>query len=122
MEAPDKIYCGTDRKGNIAYSFIMFPDSEEYIRKDVVDNMLKTAEDHAYFAGSEAMREKAINSVWHDAKEPPEIRRKYLVRYNDGKINGSWERQSNVIPWKNVVKEHHFTHWCYVEDLIPKSK
>lgn len=32
----------------------------EYIRKDVVDEMLKTAEDHAYFSGSEAMRNKML--------------------------------------------------------------
>lgn len=33
-------------------------DDIEYIRKDIVDEMLEVAEDHAYFAGSEAMREK----------------------------------------------------------------
>ena len=30
----------------------------EYIRKDIVDEMIKTAEDHAYFAGSEYARKK----------------------------------------------------------------
>lgn len=38
----------------------VFENDVEYIRKDVVDDMLKTAEDHAYFAGSEAMREKIM--------------------------------------------------------------
>ena len=28
-----------------------------YIRKDIVDEMIKTAEDHAYFAGREKLRE-----------------------------------------------------------------
>ena len=30
----------------------------EYIRKDIVDDMIKTAEDHAHFAGSEYARKK----------------------------------------------------------------
>lgn len=33
----------------------------EYIRKDIVDEMLKTAEDHAYFAGAESVRNKSKN-------------------------------------------------------------
>ena len=32
----------------------------EYIHKDCVDEMLKTAEDHAYFAGQEKFREKLM--------------------------------------------------------------
>lgn len=57
--------------------------------------------------------------IWHDAKEPPEMYRKYFARYSDGRINGSWERHDNgFIPWKDVIKEHNITHWCYVEDLL----
>lgn len=67
----------------------------------------------------DSMQEEPSTSVWHDAKEPPEIHRKYLTRYADGKVNGSWERHDEgFIPWKEVVKEHKFTHWCYVEDLL----
>ena len=58
-------------------------------------------------------------SIWHDANQQPTMYRKYLVRYSDGRVSGSWERHDNgFIPWKDVVKEHGFTHWCYVEDLI----
>ena len=58
-------------------------------------------------------------SVWHDANHQPTMYRKYLVRYSDGRVSGSWERHDNgFIPWKDVVKEHGFTHWCYVEDLL----
>jgi len=35
----------------------------EYIHKDCVDEMLKTAEDHAYFAGQEKFREKLMEWV-----------------------------------------------------------
>ena len=31
-----------------------------YIRKDIVDEMIKSAEDHAFFAGQEKLREKLI--------------------------------------------------------------
>ena len=34
----------------------------EYIRKDIVDDMLATAEDHAYFAGSENAKEKLTDA------------------------------------------------------------
>lgn len=50
MKAPDKI------KVNVPYKNV----NQEYIRKDVVDDMLKTAEDHAYFAGKEKMREELL--------------------------------------------------------------
>ena len=35
----------------------------EYIRKDIVDDMIKTAEDHAYFAGSEYARKELIENA-----------------------------------------------------------
>ena len=58
-------------------------------------------------------------SIWHDANKQPTMYRKYLVRYSDGRVSGSWERHDDgFIPWKDVVKEHGFTHWCYVEDLL----
>lgn len=58
-------------------------------------------------------------SIWHDANKQPTMYRTYLVRYSDGRVSGSWERHDNgFIPWKDVIKEHGFTHWCYVEDLI----
>ena len=58
-------------------------------------------------------------SIWHDANHQPTMYRKYLIRYSDGRVSGSWERHDDgFIPWKDVVKEHGFTHWCYVEDLI----
>ena len=58
-------------------------------------------------------------SIWHDANQQPTMYRKYLIRYSDGRVSGSWERHDDgFIPWKDVVKEHGFTHWCYVEDLI----
>lgn len=41
-------------------------ESIEYIRKDVVDEMLKTAEDHAYFAGKEKMREELLKWAYED--------------------------------------------------------
>jgi hypothetical protein len=58
-------------------------------------------------------------SIWHDANQQPKMYRKYLVRYSDDRVSGSWERHDDdFIPWKDVVKEHRFTHWCYVEDLL----
>lgn len=67
----------------------------------------------------DSLQEEPVSSVWHDANQQPKIFRKYLVRYSDGRVSGSWERHDDgFIPWKDVVKEHGFTHWCYVEDLL----
>lgn len=41
----------------------MKSDDLEYIRKDIVDETIKTAEDHAYFAGQEKFREKLLEWV-----------------------------------------------------------
>lgn len=38
-------------------------DDTEFIRKDLVDDMLSIAEDHAYFAGSTNEREKMIKKA-----------------------------------------------------------
>lgn len=70
-QMPDKIWLHKDTKYNTGdivcgyqYEFAQEIQCEgienfvEYIRKDIVDDMLATAEDHAYFAGSENTREK----------------------------------------------------------------
>lgn len=38
-------------------------DNVEYINKDCINDMLKTAEDHAYFAGQEKFREKLMEWI-----------------------------------------------------------
>lgn len=69
MKAPDKIYlkpllmedgesivrkCSEECKKEYTI---------EYIHKDIVDETIKTAEDHAYFAGQEKFREKLIKWI-----------------------------------------------------------
>lgn len=60
---PDKIYLNKYmlRKGMLypAQPPADVPE-KEYIRKDIVDETVKTAEDHAYFAGQEKLREKML--------------------------------------------------------------
>lgn len=66
----------------------------------------------------DSLQEESV-SIWHEDNHQPTMYRKYLVRYSDGRVSGSWERRDDgFIPWKDVVKEHGFTHWCYVEDLL----
>lgn len=62
---PDKVYVKKE-KNNVVYSLSVQYDNGgvEYIRKDIVDETIKTAEDHAYFAGQEKFREKLIK--WLD--------------------------------------------------------
>jgi len=66
MKAPDKLYIGRRNYGPLVGGWKSQPftseeiESIEYIRNDVVDEMLKTAEDHAYFAGKEKIREALL--------------------------------------------------------------
>lgn len=60
MKAPDKCYI-TREKNGVIYSLSLNDNGGiEYIRKDIVDETIKTAEDHAYFAGQEKFRKKLI--------------------------------------------------------------
>lgn len=52
-------------------------ENVEYIRKDISDEAIKSAEDHAYFAGQEKFREKMLE--W--AKEQIEHHEKMLKNY-----------------------------------------
>lgn len=67
MDAPDKIYI--HRKDNPLE--ITWSETEEkgctnteYIRKDIVDDMLKTAEDHAYLAGADWQKEQMLKEAF----------------------------------------------------------
>ncbi len=63
---PDKIYLNTPKiqpeLDNTTWDTKTYADCEnvEYVRKDVVDEMVKSAEDHAFFAGQEKLREKLL--------------------------------------------------------------
>lgn len=65
MAVPDKIYV-REYPDVVAHYWeerekdLVATISHEYIRKDIVDETIKTAEDHAYFAGQEKFREKLI--------------------------------------------------------------
>ena len=63
MTVPDKIYI-TEYNANVETGYFSRNKddvfTQEYIRKDIVDEAIKTAEDHAYFAGQEKFREKLM--------------------------------------------------------------
>lgn len=67
---PNKVYSDGDAfcEQNI------FKPSEvaEYIRKDIHDETIKTAEDHAYFAGKEKLREELLE--WAEKKHDKAFR------------------------------------------------
>ena len=52
---------------------------QEYIRKDIVYETVKTAEDHAYFAGQEKLREKMLE--WAKEKEEYALTRAVKLAY-----------------------------------------
>lgn len=101
---PKNFYGAVLRKGGTQ---LKNHNKERYVKWAYIDDIINVTN-----------KEEPV-SIWHDAKEPPEMYRKYFARYSDGRINGSWERHDDgFIPWKDVIKEHNITHWCYVEDLL----
>lgn len=104
-------------------SILSFLDTLEVIEIGVDLGDPKGDKSAEYIIDTKTLEAKEVQeeteSIWHDANQQPTMYRKYLVRYSDGRVSGSWERHDNgFIPWKDVIKEHGFTHWCYVEDLI----
>lgn len=62
MEAPDKIFLPGDID-LVSVAILTLgnqPGDVEYVRKNTYDETIKTAEDHAYFAGKEKMREELL--------------------------------------------------------------
>ena len=63
---PDKIYI-TEYNANVETGYFSRNKddvfTQEYICKDIVDETIKTAEDHAYFAGQEKFREKLMEWI-----------------------------------------------------------
>lgn len=59
---PDRIFIDEDL---IAYHCLTdrYDGDLEYISKDLVDETIKSAEDHAYFAGQEKLREKLLEWI-----------------------------------------------------------
>lgn len=80
-EFPDKILLVKDDVDDIVQDYWVLRNltqckDSEYIRKDVVEDMIKTAEDHAYsyFMRSESMKEKLsklkklADAMYHEAQ------------------------------------------------------
>ena len=67
MKEPDTIYIQTNKGETLSSKWTTIPfrdfENTEYIRKDIVDETIKTAEDHAYFAGQEKFREKLLKCI-----------------------------------------------------------
>ena len=72
----------------------------EYIRKDIVDDMIKTAEDHAFFAGSEYARKEVIENACKFLKEHREE-----VRTEDNGIAG-WIPERFIEDFKEYMNEN----------------
>lgn len=75
-KAPERIYInnynGNDTWGNLWHtkpSTNPSTVSHEYIRKDISDETIQSAEDHAYFAGQEKFREKMLEWAKNRKKE-----------------------------------------------------
>ena len=64
-EMPERIYLFDCNDAMV----IPLEGDTEYIRKDIVDEMIKTGEDHAYFAGSEYARNELIEKACQFIRE-----------------------------------------------------
>ena len=71
----------------------------EYIRKDIVDEMIKTAEDHAFFAGSEYARKELIEKACQYIRE-----HRFYVDTEDNGIAG-WIPDSFIENLKKKMED-----------------
>lgn len=86
MNAPDKLFLHPNNKGDIGASWLKFPITNEdvtYIRKDIADEMVKSAEDHAYFAGQEKLRETLLEWAKENHKRMVEVHSDYTKIYDE---------------------------------------
>lgn len=60
LKAPDKVYIQPNAHDGWFDGNKPNDNFVEYIRKDIADGMVESAEDHAYFAGQEKLREKLL--------------------------------------------------------------
>lgn len=74
MKAPDKIYVASYNGEAFSHSWTMEPlgdtTATEYIRKEIFDETVATAEEHAYFAGQEKFRERLLEWLLFVKSEP----------------------------------------------------
>lgn len=95
QDIPNSIIISRDHNGVIYHSYwtttqqlIPFEETK-FIRKEIMDETIKTAEDHAYFAGKENLREELLE--WAKTKYDKAFRL-YLKKgdnyhYGLGKMN-----------------------------------
>ena len=100
MEVPNKVYLGIEELDS-GYVYNLSLDNNgkpEYIRKDIVDETIKTAEDHAYFAGKEKLREKLLDWLQKEFDSYPEE-----IYSNDHYDNGAKDTLKEIINKINSI-------------------
>ena len=61
-------------------------------------------------------------SLWHNAKEEPELNKKLIVQYTNymGDIDYEVDINDSLL-WKDWVMSYRISKWCYIEDILPKG-
>lgn len=57
-----------------------------------------------------------INSVWHDAKEEPKDKSKFLISYEEKHPVLYTEK---INEWEEYAKSSKVKYWAYLDDLLP---
>ena len=76
----------------------------------------------AFMDGAKWMREKSVNSLWHNASEEPKEDSDVLIEYTKGGVNlFHWNQFNRVSPnlrnhWTLDIKR-----WLYIDDLLTKE-
>ena len=60
-----------------------------------------------------------INSVWHDATEKPDGKRRYLVETHLGKRTHHSVWTKAFTPEEKVEDDGFLVRWAYLEDILP---
>lgn len=62
------------------------------------------------------------NTLWHDAKDVPEIHKGILVQWKyKGRICYETNLTEREYDWQYTVIAYNIIKWCYLADLFPKG-
>lgn len=70
--------------------------------------------------GAKWMQDKFIESLWHSPEMCPENNREIILISEKGLVH-CWNL-NNRRYWAGDVKDYNIERWCYIDDILPKSK
>lgn len=76
--------------------------------------------EEAFMDGAKWMQNKFIERLWYCAEKRPENRCDIIAISKKG-LMFAWYILPKI-DWAEDVKDYNIERWCYIDDILPKSK